>query len=128
MAGRCQLRVGRGNAVTNRVWWRLEVWITRQTVAVMTLSPLWLGAQRTRIPWNSTRHVTQKLYLVCFMYFFNAVIALEFSRDVDLQIRETVRSVHVPLSYSKARLSYNSCYSSLENVTRVFYMKMLTNK
>jgi hypothetical protein len=88
MDGRCQLRVGRGNAVMNREWWRLEVWITRQTVAVMTLSPLWLGAQRTRTPWNSTLHVTQKLYLVCFMYFFNALFYLKVARVVDPEIEK----------------------------------------
>jgi hypothetical protein len=82
----------------NREWWRLEVWITRQTVAVITLSPLWFGAQRTRIPWNSTRHVTQKLYLVCFMYFFNAVIAMEVSRDVDIQIKINCKNMYVALN------------------------------
>jgi len=83
----------------NREWWRPEVWITRQTVAVMTSSPLWLGAQRTRIPWNSTRHVTQKLYLVCFMCCFNAAIALEVSRDVDLQIKRNCKNMYMSLNH-----------------------------
>jgi len=82
----------------NREWWRPEVWITRQTVAVMTLSPLWSGAQRTLIPWNSTHHVTQKLFLVCFMYFFNAVIAFEVSRDVDIQIKRNFKNMYVSLN------------------------------
>jgi hypothetical protein len=54
-----------------------------------------LGAQRTRIPWNSTRPVIQKLYLVCFIYFFNIVISFEVSRDIDLLIKRNCKNVYM---------------------------------